>query len=89
LFIQAAIIAGSSPRPPRLRGTVNIDRLVNGGTDDGSSPRLRGTAEVDPRGAYEARFIPAPAGNRLPCNALMQQYIHLSKNGTKFSGPSA
>ena len=51
------------PVHPRACGEQAVAD-VNVNTHPGSSPRLRGTAQVGRRQARFRRFIPAPAGNR-------------------------
>ena len=73
-FIPAP--AGNRPRPPCSRTACSVHPRACGeqmGTthqqdqDNGSSPRLRGTANPPKPGQLPGRFIPAPAGNRIFC----------------------
>ena len=58
----AASRATASTVHPRVCGEL-MRRAVRGERDIGSSPRVRGTRNVDLRGEIHGRFIPACAGN--------------------------
>ena len=71
-FIPAC--AGNSVQPslrmlqrsvhPRVRGE-QIGRRIAPAKTHGSSPRARGTVQVQPSTVLQVRFIPACAGNRI------------------------
>ena len=57
-------VAITSPVHPRACGERSLKK-AKFGSDDGSSPRLRGTAKPKRQQLDPVRFIPAPAGNGL------------------------